>query len=776
MGIKSRSVFTQIVMILFLVTSLPVSLITYYNGMNLQQESERTVAGQIQEKLKANSRLSDAVLSNILYLSLDFVLLKKYESLSGVKTYAELNSSADNVVSAMSLFRDFENLVSRNEVIHSVFYFVDDTDYVISSDGCVVRKQEFGDLSWLDEVNAGVSRAQGIWITRKIKDPYDPERGVDVLSYVYRISSIFAPSNGVIVIDVYEDRLNNLITTSHEEAFISGGLLTASGNVLSYNNKSKLYRNLNAIPHIQTMLSSKNENGYFISKDGKEGNLQVYQKSELYDWYYISTYSYNSLFAEHRSQLQKSLLVSVGILLIGSILIVYIAFLASQKMRQLVRQIETVVKSPDEPERSKNEFDYLGIIVEKIKLQEIELNKRLHERENVALRAVIQKLLFGEQISDLETNLLKRKFPDQFFIVCILTVDHLSAYYLETTHEIREYHRWSITEMVKSLFPQAMTSACCRYSSASTAVILNMKEYDEQTTLEAIKDSAKSIQREADDTLNIGLSIGISGVCNSFQQVRVCAEEAYETMKQKMFAGSGQIFVYHPDAAVKQNPFPSYLYEKRIFNYLAAGELPGIKLELTKMVNEIRAAADISLDSIMLSFNQIIGRTILFLNENNYNTNRVFGVQNNLYFALSQNETLEEIEAFIFHVFEAIINYQKKEGAEKEESLCLKVLNYLQEHYQEDVEFQTVADYCGVSYSLLRRVMKQETEKSLIDNLNLIRIQAVKKALLNSNMPIADIALRNGYHNVQALNRFFKKYEGMAPGEYRDKNQSGETE
>ena len=46
--------------------------------------------------------------------------------------------------------------------------------------------------------------------------------------------------------------------------------------------------------------------------------------------------------------------------------------------------------------------------------------------------------------------------------------------------------------------------------------------------------------------------------------------------------------------------------------------------------------------------------------------------------------------------------------------------------------------------------------------------EEAKKLLTTTGLSISAIAEKVGYHNVQSINRFFKKYEGITPGEMRN--------
>ena len=68
----------------------------------------------------------------------------------------------------------------------------------------------------------------------------------------------------------------------------------------------------------------------------------------------------------------------------------------------------------------------------------------------------------------------------------------------------------------------------------------------------------------------------------------------------------------------------------------------------------------------------------------------------------------------------------------------------------------------------MRKIVKQETGKSLLDLINNARIEKAKVLLRETSMYIKEIAEDVGYNNVQSFTRFFKKYEGITPSEFRE--------
>lgn len=73
----------------------------------------------------------------------------------------------------------------------------------------------------------------------------------------------------------------------------------------------------------------------------------------------------------------------------------------------------------------------------------------------------------------------------------------------------------------------------------------------------------------------------------------------------------------------------------------------------------------------------------------------------------------------------------------------------------------------GISANYLNRVVKKATGKSAGEWLDIARMSRAKTLLRDGSMSIADIAFDSGLSDQAYFSRFFKKYEGMTPSEYR---------
>ena len=95
-----------------------------------------------------------------------------------------------------------------------------------------------------------------------------------------------------------------------------------------------------------------------------------------------------------------------------------------------------------------------------------------------------------------------------------------------------------------------------------------------------------------------------------------------------------------------------------------------------------------------------------------------------------------------------------------------QVIEYLQEHYNQDLTLDDVARKVHISPSHLSRLFKDELGMTIIDYLTDIRIAAAKQMLENSDLMVKEIAEKVGYQGSY-FTRVFKKNTGVSPAEYR---------
>jgi len=96
-----------------------------------------------------------------------------------------------------------------------------------------------------------------------------------------------------------------------------------------------------------------------------------------------------------------------------------------------------------------------------------------------------------------------------------------------------------------------------------------------------------------------------------------------------------------------------------------------------------------------------------------------------------------------------------------------KALEYLHDTYTQEFSLDRIADAAGLSKYYLERVFKKATGLPPHTYVLMLRIEAAKKLLASSSMPIAEIAMELGFSDQSHFTNAFKRRTGFTPQAYR---------
>lgn len=115
-------------------------------------------------------------------------------------------------------------------------------------------------------------------------------------------------------------------------------------------------------------------------------------------------------------------------------------------------------------------------------------------------------------------------------------------------------------------------------------------------------------------------------------------------------------------------------------------------------------------------------------------------------------------------------------GNDMEESIRVyRILNYIYEHFSEDISLNEMAASLYLSTGYASRYFKKTFGMNFKDYINQVRLQHAVGELAGSNKSITRIAIDNGFANASVFNRKFTQKYGMSPTQYR-KSADVETE
>jgi AraC-like DNA-binding protein len=101
------------------------------------------------------------------------------------------------------------------------------------------------------------------------------------------------------------------------------------------------------------------------------------------------------------------------------------------------------------------------------------------------------------------------------------------------------------------------------------------------------------------------------------------------------------------------------------------------------------------------------------------------------------------------------------------------VVQYISEHYYEDITLSKLAKKFCINPSYLSREFKKNLGITIIEFITVRRIFKAKILLERSDLPITEIASQLGFNNITHFNWTFKKIVGISPSKYRKFSKNG---
>jgi LacI family transcriptional regulator len=101
-----------------------------------------------------------------------------------------------------------------------------------------------------------------------------------------------------------------------------------------------------------------------------------------------------------------------------------------------------------------------------------------------------------------------------------------------------------------------------------------------------------------------------------------------------------------------------------------------------------------------------------------------------------------------------------------------KALHFIYYNYKERISVDDVVNATALSRRVLEKRFQLVLKRSILDEINTLRIKQVKQLLIETDLSITEISDVCGYTDIKNLSRYFSRHEGVNPLEFRKLKQS----
>lgn len=105
--------------------------------------------------------------------------------------------------------------------------------------------------------------------------------------------------------------------------------------------------------------------------------------------------------------------------------------------------------------------------------------------------------------------------------------------------------------------------------------------------------------------------------------------------------------------------------------------------------------------------------------------------------------------------------------SEKSGFVVGQILDWIADHYTEDISLKQAAQVFGYEYHYLSRLLNRSYKISFVELLSGYRVEHAIRLLESTRLPITEIMLQSGFQSIRSFNLVFRRITGKVPSDYR---------
>jgi AraC-like DNA-binding protein/ligand-binding sensor protein len=140
---------------------------------------------------------------------------------------------------------------------------------------------------------------------------------------------------------------------------------------------------------------------------------------------------------------------------------------------------------------------------------------------------------------------------------------------------------------------------------------------------------------------------------------------------------------------------------------------------------------------------------------------------------VQESKTIEELTDILHTVVDRVSSIISSFHGIPHAVALRKAESYILDNYTRKISLREIAKVAGLSAPYFSTIFKEEMGENLSKYINRLRVEKASRLLLETDMPLSEIAGHCCFEDQSWFSKIFKAYTGISPGRYR--NQGGGT-
>ena len=766
----NKTLYYRILIIVLIFTCLPTTLLGtsmyFWGGYYVENQAMQSYEKQLQS---ATDKMESHLSSFEIYASqwvMNTVFINQLCKIRSLKDSNEIND----------LYKTLVTIKLSNPLFDNVFVYMDKPGLVFTSSPTVRGLQE-GELQ--NQFRSFLKREQSFFWINSLKNTMEGDLSPS-LSLVGNLSYIDEACSGLIIFQLNQAELDRLLRDLTPSDNGVSFLLHGNGDWIS-SPEQKIAEDSNLIHSLKNSILQridKNSDSFAFSwKDGKYSVNFAKIRLTGTKLVYVTIVPLSSILSPVEFMTKIVFFIS-GICLLTAI---FLSWMSSRRLYKPIQYLSNIFRGDRDHEFPSDTGDEIQFIEQKWKhlLNESRyLQNRLDESLPSLREGFLLKLVQGHFYSLSEHELLKRMerfgwgVGSKGFGIMLFQLSGLSDSSSNFSHGDEQLVTFAVSNIVEEFTQNRLDQiGVINMQDLYVAVLFSFEQSDSR---EQVKKELYSISTEAiyliHSLLKIDVTVCLGKLVSSIKDIPQVLEESRQASRYRDLQTRNQVIDMDELFPLLSD---SVYYPFDTENEIVQAVRMGIQVDAINKVNQFlnqlvqNTAKEFQVQQGML---QLLGSVQHAILQTGINPSQLYGGVN-LYEQLCQlHEPMEMQKWFISRVLEPYFKEFLESQSLQPHQIAEKAVAIINKEYMNDIfSLESCADMLGTKPYTLSKVFKQVTGVNFIDYLTEFRLNKAKELLVTTNSKINDIALQVGYQNSYMF-RLFKKYEGMTPGEYREKH------
>lgn len=566
----------------------------------------------------------------------------------------------------------------------------------------------------------------------------------------FRNNNIWGKPDGCILVitdvdKLIETSLYNVIGYDKGTCYLfdgNGDIITSVGN-----NDPLPERSVKDTKSIQYKIDGKGYVASFCKSKTSDWQIAFVTPKEQY-WYAVKKIQYTAIIG------------FIFCIITG----IWMSVVLAKRNYKPIRNLVTNVAGNENIEGvvSGSEFEYISAYIENTRKNADIIDEKLYEMSHMAKDTYLQALIAGKQTDTDKLEECGIEFNKEKYVTVLFRIDDCSRLYSKEYDESINNTVSRAEFLIRNVGDELFAEIGMCYSTIYNADVVFVLNIDRNQT-DIVSHKCEIIREFFDTKLKLKLSAAIGASYNEIAGIEWSYYDAVNAAEYCFIFGKNSVLTADGLSDRSDTYKPVQNGRGKVGNIFASGN----RDKLCEWV-------DSECEALMQQSITVIAAKCFIYDVITIISDALRG-QKNAY-------TIDKWEKYIpsLIVCETIMQFREKlksvlselisnnVGESDSKKIATLIVDYVDDNLGNfELSVNSIGEFFGMSPSYISRIFKSECLMKLSDYINLRRIKKAKELLINTDETITSIAEQIGYLSGNTMIRIFKKYEGIAPGQFR---------